>query len=81
MHGVDLPIAETTPWVVRVARAASSAARCPTQVTVSAVTKLAGHKCPTSVELRTELGRTATGELHKYKLREPFWIGMTTEVN
>jgi acyl-CoA synthetase (AMP-forming)/AMP-acid ligase II len=43
--------------------------------------RLAGYKCPTSVELRTELPRTATGKLQKYKLREPFWIGMTKAVN
>ena len=43
--------------------------------------KLAGYKCPTSVEFRTELARTATGKLQKYKLREPFWIGMTRKVN
>ena len=43
--------------------------------------RLAGYKCPTSVEFRIELARTATGKLQKYKLREPFWIGMTREVN
>lgn len=43
--------------------------------------KLAGYKCPTSVEFRTELARTATGKLQKYKLREPFWVGMTRQVN
>ena len=43
--------------------------------------KLAGYKCPTSVEFRTELARTATGKLQKYKLREPFWVGMAREVH
>jgi acyl-CoA synthetase (AMP-forming)/AMP-acid ligase II len=43
--------------------------------------KLAGYKCPTSVEFRTELARTATGKLQKYRLREPYWIGMSREVN
>jgi len=42
---------------------------------------LAGYKCPTSVEFRSELARTATGKLQKYKLREPFWDGMTRKVN
>jgi AMP-binding enzyme len=32
--------------------------------------KLAGYKCPTLVEFRTELARTATGKLQKFKLRE-----------
>ena len=43
--------------------------------------RLAGYKCPTSVEFRTELARTATGKLQKYKLREPFWAGTTRAVN
>ena len=43
--------------------------------------KLAGYKCPTSIEFRTELARTATGKLQKYRLREPYWIGMTRAVN
>jgi len=36
---------------------------------------LAHYKCPTSVEIREELPRTATGKLQKYKLREPYWEG------
>ena len=36
---------------------------------------LAHYKCPTSVEIRDELPRTATGKLQKYKLREPYWEG------
>ncbi|HEX2782210.1 MAG TPA: AMP-dependent synthetase, partial [Ilumatobacteraceae bacterium] len=43
--------------------------------------KLAGYKCPTSVEFRTELARSATGKLQKFKLREPYWTGMTRHVN
>ena len=37
--------------------------------------KLAGYKCPKKVEFRSELARTATGKLQKFKLREPFWQG------
>jgi len=37
---------------------------------------LANYKCPTSVELRDELPRTATGKLQKYKLRKPYWEGL-----
>jgi len=36
---------------------------------------LAHYKCPTSIELRTELPRTATGKLQKFRLREPYWEG------
>ena len=34
---------------------------------------LSHFKCPTSVEFRTELARTATGKLQKFKLRAPYW--------
>ncbi|MFP4513517.1 MAG: AMP-binding protein [Acidimicrobiales bacterium] len=43
--------------------------------------RLAHYKCPTSVELRDELARTATGKLQKFKLREPFWEGHDRQVN
>ena len=44
-------------------------------------TKLAGYKCPKKVEFRSELARTATGKLQKFKLREPFWQGHTKLIN
>jgi fatty-acyl-CoA synthase len=44
-------------------------------------TKLAGYKCPKKVEFRTELARTATGKLQKFKLRAPFWEGRTRQVH
>ncbi|MFN8050766.1 MAG: AMP-binding protein [Acidimicrobiales bacterium] len=43
--------------------------------------KLAGYKCPTSVEIREELSRTATGKLQKFRLRAPYWDGHTRQVN
>jgi fatty-acyl-CoA synthase len=43
--------------------------------------KLAGYKCPKKIEFRTELARTATGKLQKFKLREPYWDGFTKLVN
>ena len=43
--------------------------------------KLAHFQCPTSVEFRTELSRTATGKLQKYKLRQPYWEAMDRQVN
>jgi acyl-CoA synthetase (AMP-forming)/AMP-acid ligase II len=42
---------------------------------------LAHYKCPTSIELRTELARTATGKLQKFVLRAPFWQGRTRQVS
>ncbi len=43
--------------------------------------RMAHYKCPTSVEFRDELARTATGKLQKYKLRAPYWEGMEKAVN
>ncbi len=42
---------------------------------------IARYKCPTSVEFRTELARTATGKLQKFKLRAPYWEGRDRLVN
>ena len=42
--------------------------------------RLAHFECPTSVELRDELARTATGKLQKFKLRAPYWEGQTRQV-
>ena len=44
-------------------------------------TRMAHYKCPTSVELRDALARTATGKLQKFKLREPYWAGRERKVN
>jgi acyl-CoA synthetase (AMP-forming)/AMP-acid ligase II len=41
---------------------------------------LAHYKCPTSIELREQLARTATGKLQKFKLRAPYWEGRTRQV-
>jgi acyl-CoA synthetase (AMP-forming)/AMP-acid ligase II len=43
--------------------------------------RLAHYKCPTAVEFRDELARTATGKLQKFKLRAPFWEGQDRQVN
>src|SRR6266581_317566 len=43
--------------------------------------KLAHYKCPTSVELRDTLARTATGKLQKFKLRAAYWEGYERRVN
>ena len=54
-----------------------------TEAEVIAYTKsrLAGYKCPKRVEFRTELARTATGKLQKFKLREPYWGDRQRQVN
>jgi fatty-acyl-CoA synthase len=41
---------------------------------------LAHYKCPTSIEIRSELARTATGKLQKFKLRAPYWEGHDRQV-
>jgi len=43
--------------------------------------RMAHYKCPTSVEIRDSLPRTATGKLQKFKLREPYWAGRDRRVN
>jgi acyl-CoA synthetase (AMP-forming)/AMP-acid ligase II len=43
--------------------------------------RLAHFKCPTSIELRDALSRTATGKLQKFKLRAPYWEGRDRQVN
>jgi len=42
---------------------------------------LTHFKCPTVVEFRESLARTATGKLQKFKLREPYWKGHEKLVN
>jgi acyl-CoA synthetase (AMP-forming)/AMP-acid ligase II len=42
---------------------------------------LAHYKCPTIVEIRETLPRTATGKLQKFKLREPYWANRDRKVN
>ncbi|MEZ5247248.1 MAG: AMP-binding protein [Acidimicrobiales bacterium] len=43
--------------------------------------RIAHYKCPTSVEFRDELARTATGKLQKFKLRAPYWEGQARGIN
>jgi acyl-CoA synthetase (AMP-forming)/AMP-acid ligase II len=42
--------------------------------------RLSHFKCPTSVEFRDQLPRTATGKLQKFRLRQPYWEGMDRQV-
>jgi fatty-acyl-CoA synthase len=43
--------------------------------------RLTHYKCPTSVEVRESLPRTATGKLQKFKLRAPYWEGRDHQIN
>jgi acyl-CoA synthetase (AMP-forming)/AMP-acid ligase II len=43
--------------------------------------RLSHFKCPTSIEFRDALARTATGKLQKFKLREEYWSGRDRKVN
>jgi acyl-CoA synthetase (AMP-forming)/AMP-acid ligase II len=43
--------------------------------------RLAHFKCPTSIEIRDALARTATGKLQKFRLREPYWQRLGRKVN
>jgi fatty-acyl-CoA synthase len=43
--------------------------------------QLAHYKCPTRIEFRSSLDRTATGKLQKYRLRAPYWEGREKQVN
>jgi len=37
--------------------------------------RIAHYKCPTTVEFRDSLPRTATGKIQKFRLRAPYWEG------
>jgi acyl-CoA synthetase (AMP-forming)/AMP-acid ligase II len=43
--------------------------------------RMTHYKCPTSVEFRPSLVRTATGKLQKFKLRAPYWKGRDRQVS
>ena len=43
--------------------------------------KLASYKAPTSIEIRDEIPRTATGKVQKFKLRQQYWEGRDRQVN
>ncbi|MEQ8839839.1 MAG: AMP-binding protein [Acidimicrobiales bacterium] len=43
--------------------------------------RIAHYKCPTTVEFRDELPRTATGKLQKFKLRAPYWENEDRAIN
>ena len=57
------------------------AAATPAELIAHCRGRLAHYKCPTTIELRDSLPRTATGKLQKFRLREPFWAGRDRGVN
>ena len=60
---------------------APGATATPEELIAHCRDRIAHYKCPTSVEMRDELARTATGKLQKFKLRAPYWEHMDTAVN
>jgi len=45
-----------------------------------AKTKIAGYKCPKSVDVVEALPRNASGKVLRRQLREPYWEGVTRRV-
>jgi len=43
--------------------------------------RMSHFKCPSSIEFRDALERTATGKLQKFKMRKPYWEGRDRLVN
>ena len=43
--------------------------------------RLAGYKCPTSIDFAAELPRNPSGKVLKKDLRAPFWAGRTRNIN
>ncbi len=64
---------ETVKALVVLAQGASATER---ELVDHCRARIAHYECPTSVELRAELARTAIGKLQKFKLREPYWEGL-----
>ena len=42
--------------------------------------RLAGYKCPKSVDFEPELPRDANGKLYKRRLRERYWAGRASRI-
>ncbi|MCS7483282.1 AMP-binding protein [Umezawaea endophytica] len=60
---------------------AEGAAVTEVEIIAHCKAKLAGYKAPTSVEFRDAIPRTATGKIQKFRLREPYWEGLSRKVN
>ncbi len=53
----------------------------PEELLAYAKERLAGYKCPKSVDFATELPRNPSGKLLKRVLREPYWKDQTRQIN
>jgi long-chain acyl-CoA synthetase len=53
----------------------------PPEIMSFAKERLAGYKCPTSVDFIDVLPRNPSGKVLKKDLREPYWAGMARRVN
>jgi acyl-CoA synthetase (AMP-forming)/AMP-acid ligase II len=43
--------------------------------------RIAGYKCPRTIEFRNTLPMTGAGKIQKLELRKPFWVGKDRAVN
>ena len=71
--GVPDPRWGETVKALVVLRAGAEAGADEASIIAFARQRLAHFKCPTSVEIRGSLPRTATGKFQKYLLRESYW--------
>jgi acyl-CoA synthetase (AMP-forming)/AMP-acid ligase II len=53
----------------------------PADLIAFARERLAGFKCPTSVDMLAAMPTTATGKIQKALLREPYWAGHDRRIN
>lgn len=78
---IGVPDAKWGEMVLALVVLAPGASVLADEIIEFARARLAHFKCPKKVEFRTQLARTATGKLQKFKLREPFWVGHSRKVN
>ena len=45
-----------------------------------AATRLAGYKCPRTIDFTAALPRDPNGKLYKRKLRDPYWVGRERKI-
>ena len=78
---IGVPHAKWGETVKALVVLAPGATATPEELIAHCRDRIAHYKCPTSVEMRDELARTATGKLQKFKLRAPYWEGMSKAVS
>ncbi len=60
---------------------APGAAPTPADIIAFARERIAGYKCPKSVDFVSALPRNPSGKILRRELREPYWAGYTRRVN